>query len=221
MDAFFASVEQHDDPELRGRPVLVGHDGPRGVVAAASYEARTFGCHSAQPIAVAKRCCPDAIIVPGRGSRYREVSRQVFDILHRFSPLVEPLSIDEAFLDITGSLRLFGSPCDIALVIKKTIREMTGVSASIGVAPNKFLAKLASDMDKPDGLAVLDESNLGDVLPDLAISRMWGVGPITEQKLRRLDIRTFGDLADMPAETPRRVRRTARRVHAAAGPRLR
>src|SRR5688572_28090589 len=150
MDAFFASVEQLDDPRLRGRPVLVGHDGPRGVVAAASYEARVFGCRSAQPMAVAKRLCPHAVVVRGHFDRYREESHKVFGILERFTPMVEPLSIDEAFLDVTASQRIFGKPDEIARRIKDQIRAETKLTASVGVAPNKFLAKLASDMDKPD-----------------------------------------------------------------------
>src|SRR5688500_8114444 len=144
MDAFFASVEQLDDPRLRGKPVLVGGDGPRGVVAAASYEARVFGCHSAQPMAIAKRLCPQAIVVRGHFDRYREESRKVFTILERFTPAVEPVSIDEAFLDVTASQPIFGEPETIARRIKDRILSETKLTGSVGVAPNKFLAKLAS-----------------------------------------------------------------------------
>ncbi len=201
MDAFFASVEQRDDPALRGKPVLVGGSGRRGVIAAASYEARVFGCRSAQPTAVARRLCPSAIIVKPRGRRYREVSREVFDCFQAVTPLVEPLSVDEAFLDVTGSRRLLGTPETIARDLKHEIRRQTQLTASIGVAPNKFLAKLASDLDKPDGLTIVPASQIEDFLAPLAISRMWGVGQATEARLNGLGIRTFGDLQSWPAET--------------------
>src|SRR5688500_4191878 len=155
MDAFFASVEQLDDPALRGKPVLVGHDGPRGVVAAASYESRVYGCRSAQPISVAKRLCPHALIVPGRFHRYREISRLAFAAFNEVTPVVEPLSIDEAFLDATGSIRLLGPAEQIGERLRQRVQQMTGVTASVGVAPNKFLAKLASDMNKPNGLTII------------------------------------------------------------------
>src|ERR1700683_3318530 len=148
MDAFFASIEQMDDPRLRGKPVLVGYDGPRGVVAAASYEARKFDCHSAQPMSIAKRRCPHAMIVPVRFDRYREISQRMFVIFDEFSPLVEPVSVDEAFLDLTGTEKLLGQAADVARRLKQRIRSELSLTASIGVAPNKFLAKLASDLKK-------------------------------------------------------------------------
>lgn len=194
MDAFFASVEQLDNPALRGKPVLVGHDGPRGVVAAASYESRVFGCHSAQPIAVAKRLCPQAIIVPGRFSRYRTMSGIIFRIFQEFTPLVEPLSIDEAFLDVTGSLRLLGTPEKIARTLKARIKAATGLNASVGVAPNKFLAKLASDMDKPDGLTVIRAEDVDRILLPMPVGRIYGIGPKTAARLEGIGIRTIGDL---------------------------
>ena len=195
MDAFFASVEMLDDPALRGRPVLVGHDGSRGVVAAASYEARTFGCHSAQPMAVARRLCPQAVVCPVRFDRYRQLSRAVFDVFDRFTPVVEPLSVDEAFLDLTGTERLLGpDPVAIARNLKSQIKNETGLTASVGVAPNKFLAKLASDLEKPDGLAVITPDTLDAVLLPLPVERVWGVGPATAARLRALNIRTFADL---------------------------
>ncbi len=190
MDAFFASVEQFDDPTLRGKPVLVGG----GVVTAASYEARKFGCHSAQPIQEARRLCPQAIIVRGRHQRYSEISRQIFDIFHDFTPLVQGLSIDEAFLDVTGSKRLLGDAVSIGRTIKSRIRDEIGITASVGVAPNKFLAKLASDLDKPDGLTIIKEDDIDTLVAGLPIKRMWGVGPVTEKKLIKLGIKTFGDL---------------------------
>src|SRR5687767_12173421 len=155
MDAFYASVEMLDRPELRGKPVLVGSDRPRGVVAAASYEARRFGCRSAQPMAVALRMCPHAAVVPPHGARYAEVSQQVFSILEDVSPLVEPLSIDEAFVDVTGTERLLGPAEVVARRIKERVHAELRLTASVGIAPNKFLAKLASDLEKPDGLTVV------------------------------------------------------------------
>lgn len=203
MDAFFASVEQRDNPQYRGKPLLVGGSGPRGVVAAASYEARTFGCHSAQPTAVALRLCPDAIIVSGRHSDYKAISRQVFDILERFSPAIQPISIDEAFLDVTGSLKLFGSAIDIAKEIRRLVHEETQLTCSVGVAPNKFLAKLASDMDKPDGLFVIEPDQIQQTLDPLHVTKLPGVGPSAERSLARLGIRTVRDLRSVPVVTLR------------------
>ena len=195
LDAFFASVEVLDDSALHGRPVLVGHDGPRGVVAAASYEARAFGCHSAQPMAVALRLCPQAIVRPVRSHRYRQLSRAVFDVFDRFTPVVEPLSMDEAFLDLTGTERLLGpDPVGVGRDVKRQVRAATGLTASVGVAPNKFLAKLASDLQKPDGLAVITPATVDAVLLPLPIERLWGVGPATAAKLRGMNVRTFADL---------------------------
>jgi DNA polymerase-4 len=203
MDAFFASVEQRDNPDLRGKPVLVGGSGPRGVVAAASYEARKFGCHSAQPTAIALRNCPNAIVVSGRHSDYKAVSRQVFAILERFSPAIQPISIDEAFLDVTGSLKLFGSPVEIAKEIRRMVQEETRLTCSVGVAPNKFLAKLASDLDKPDGLTVIDPERIQETLDPLPVTKLWGVGPSAERTLARLGVRTVRDLRCVPVETLR------------------
>ena len=200
MDAFFASVEQLDHPELRGKPVLVGYAGPRGVVAAASYESREFGCRSAQPMAVALRQCPHAVVMPVRFSRYREVSGQVFQILESCTPLVEPLSVDEAFLDVTASQRLLGEPEAIARRIKDQILATTRLTASIGVSCNKFLAKLASDLRKPDGLVVVRPEEALDVLAPLPINRLWGVGPKTAARLEGLGIKTVGELRKLPFE---------------------
>ncbi|MBI1373731.1 MAG: DNA polymerase IV [Phycisphaera sp.] len=200
MDAFFASIEQLDFPELRGRPVLVGYDGPRGVVAAASYEARRFGCHSAQPMSIARRRCPDAVIQPVRGRRYRELSQAIFAILDDFSPLVEPLSIDEAFIDLTGTGRLLGDPVDVCRAIRQRIRDEVQLTASVGLAPNKFLAKIASDLDKPDGLTVIKHAEVDARLAPLPIGRLWGVGPVTEKKLQAIGVRTIGDLHRKPRD---------------------
>ncbi len=195
MDAFYASVEQRDRPELRGQPVLVGHDGPRGVVAAASYEARKYGCRSAQPMSRAKRMCPHAIIVPGDMRRYAEASGRMFAILEESVPVVEPLSIDEAFLDLTGTARVLGDPVAFAERLRARIRAEIGLTASVGVAPNKFLAKLASDIDKPDGLTVVPRRGTSEWLAPLPIERLWGVGPKTAERLRKAGLHTFGDVA--------------------------
>jgi DNA polymerase-4 len=200
MDAFFASVEVLDNPALAGKPVLVGHDGPRGVVAAASYEARKFGCHSAQPMIVAKRLCPHAVIVAGHHGRYREMSDQVFAIFERFTPLIQPLSIDEAFLDVTGSLRALGPAEQIARQIKDAIRRETGLTGSVGVAPNKFLAKLASDLEKPDGLTIIRPADIDRILLPLSIGKIWGIGPKTAKMLEALNIKTIADLRRMSIE---------------------
>lgn len=197
MDAFFASVEQRDHPEWRGQPLLVGYDGPRGVVTAASYEARQFGCHSAQPMAIARRMCPHAIIAPIRGSAYHEASRQVFEILESVTPIVEPLSIDEAFLDVTGSIALFGEPTAIAHQLKTRISAEIGLTASVGVAPNKFLAKLASDMDKPDGLTVIPADRINEIIGPLPVERLWGVGQVTAKRLHQHGIMVFRDLIEL------------------------
>lgn len=194
MDAFYAAVEQRDNPGLRGKPVLVGGDPRgRGVVSTASYEARPFGCRSAMPMSQAIRLCPQAIIVRPRMQRYVEVSQQVFEILETVTPLIEPLSIDEAFLDVTGSQRLLGDGPTIARDIRRRVQERTQLTASVGVAPSKFVAKLASDLKKPDGLVIVRPGEVLDFLADLPLSRLWGAGPVTQRKFDSLRIRTFGD----------------------------
>jgi len=200
MDAFYPAVEVLDNPELKGKPVIVGGSRERGVVSSASYEARKFGVHSAQPMATAMRLCPKGIFLSGRMSRYKEVSKQVFEIFYRFTPLVEPLSIDEAFLDVTGSERLLGKPVEIAKKIKQVVFEETGLTVSAGVAPSKFVAKIASDIDKPDGLTVVPHGKVREFLDPLPVKKMWGVGKKTQEALARLNIRTFRDLRQMPVK---------------------
>jgi DNA polymerase-4 len=198
LDAFYASVEVLDDPSLRGKPVIVGGSERRGVVSAASYEARAFGVHSAMPTATAKRRCPQGVFLPVRMGRYKEASEKVFAIFRRFTPLVEPLSIDEAFLDVTGCERLFGSAEDVARKIREAVREETGLTVSAGVAPNKFLAKIASDLSKPDGLTVVPPGGEVAFLDPLPVGKLWGVGKVTEQALRGRGIRRIGDLRRVP-----------------------
>ena len=195
MDAFFASVEQRDHEEYRGKPVIVGGLGPRGVVSTASYEARKFGVHSAQAMAIARRRCPNAIFLHPDHARYSDVSRQIFSILSRFSPVIEQLSIDEGFLDLTGMERLMDNPRTYGEEIKRAVREETGLTASVGIAPNKFLAKLASDLEKPDGLVVIRPEDVEKVLAPLPVSRIFGVGKKTEARLAALGFRTIGQLA--------------------------
>jgi DNA polymerase IV len=201
MDAFFASVEARDDPSLRGLPVLVGFPGKRGVVCAASYEARRFGCRSAQPMAIALRKCPEAKVVVPRHERYAEVSRAVFEIFARFTPLVEGLSIDEAFLDLGGTERLHGSPRIVAERIRASVREELGLSCSVGLASVKFIAKIASDQNKPDGLTEVAPGTERAFLEPLPIRKLWGIGPRTEAALQRYGIRTVGDLARLGEAT--------------------
>jgi len=198
LDAFFASVEQRDNPELLGKPVLVGGDGGRGVVAAASYEARVFGVHSAMPMITARRLCPDAIVVPHRMEAYSEASASFFEILDDFSPVVEGLSIDEAFLDLSGSERLLGKPSIVASQIKARVRSELSLIASVGIAPTKFVAKIASDIRKPDGLFIVEEHEVLDFLHPLPVSRLWGVGSVTQEKLKSMGLRYIGDIAGYP-----------------------
>ncbi len=194
MDAFFASVEELDDPSLRGKPLVVGGASRRGVVAAASYAAREYGVRSAMPMAEARRRCPRLVVVPPRGGRYAQVSEQVFDVFYRYTPLVEGLSVDEAFLDVTGSRSLFGDGTAIARRIREDVRESTGLTCSAGVATSKFVAKIASDMNKPDGITIVPDDVAGFLAP-LPIERMWGIGPKTAPTLRALGYATLGDLA--------------------------
>lgn len=197
MDAFFAAVEQRDRPELRGQPVVVGAPpDQRGVVSTCSYEARKFGVHSAMPSREAFRLCPQAVFLPPDMPRYAAVSRQVFAIFERFTPLVEPVSIDEAFLDVTGAKRLFGEPDAIAITIRAAIREEIGLTASVGVAGNKFLAKLASESHKPDGLTVVprDRAALLAFLEPLPVGRLWGVGKVMRELLENHGFRVIGDI---------------------------
>ncbi len=202
MDAFYASVEQRDNPELKGKPVIVaGSPDGRGVVSAASYEARTFGVHSAMPAARAHRLCPGGIFLPVRMSRYVEVSRHIREIFHRYTPEVEPLSLDEAFMDVTGCLRLFGSAEAIGRSIKADIGNECQLVASVGIAENKFLAKLASDLDKPDGFVIITAENAQSVLDPLDIRRIWGIGKVTARSLQNAGISTVAQLRN----TPRRV----------------
>jgi DNA polymerase-4 len=216
MDAFYASVEQRDRPELRGRPVIVGADPKgRGVVSAASYEARPYGVHSAMPIGKAARLCPHAVFLPVDMGKYARVSARIMAILGRFSPLVEPLSIDEAFLDLTGTEGLFGTPLEAARAIKARIRDEVDLIASVGVAPNKFLAKVASDLGKPDGLVEVRAGAEAAFLAPLPIRRLWGVGPATERELATLGILRIGQLARIPVEIlERRFGRTGTHLHA-------
>jgi DNA polymerase-4 len=200
LDAFYASVEVLDDPSLEGKPVIVGGSERRGVVCAASYEARKFGVHSAQPTATAKRLCPQGIFLPVRMERYRELSDRVFEIFRRFTPLVEALSIDEAFLDVTASTRLFGEAERIARSIKTCVRKETGLTVSAGVASNKLVAKIASDLRKPDGLLVVPRGSERKFLAPLPVGSLWGVGKVTREALRRMGVATIGDLSGIPLE---------------------
>src|SRR5262245_37769888 len=200
MDAFFASVGQRDRPEPRGKPLLVGSRERRGVVAAASYEARRSGCRSAMPMAQALRLCPSAVVVTPRGDRYVEASDRVFGILAAVSPAVEPLSIDEAFVDVTGAARLLGSARVVAEGIRKRIRAEIDLPASVGIAPNKFLAKLASDLAQPNGIREIDADNLDSTLLPLPIERLPGVGPVTGERMRAAGLATIGAVRATPIE---------------------
>ena len=195
MDAFYASIEQRDNPQLLGVPVIVGGLSNRGVVATASYEARKFGVHSAMSMVEARRRCPQAVCITPDHRKYSFVSAQIRNILDRYSPLVEPLSLDEAFLDVTGMDGLYAEPADIARSIKADIKEQLQLTASAGVAVNKFLAKLASDLQKPDGLYVIRPGEEAKVLDGLPIRRLWGVGEVTAANIAKLGIRTIGQFA--------------------------
>jgi DNA polymerase-4 len=195
MDAFYASVEQRDDPRLRGRPVIVGGHAQRGVVLAASYEVRPFGVRSAMPMARALRLAPDAVVVPPRMRAYADASERVFDILHSVTPLVEALSLDEAFLDVTASSQLFGTAAEIAALLRRRIAEELGLPSSAGIADVKFLAKIASDLAKPNGQLEVAPGTGAAFLAPLPISKLWGVGPKSEARLKLLGFRLIGDLA--------------------------
>ena len=199
MDAFFASIEQRDDPSLKGRPVIVGADPKkgrgRGVVSTCSYEARKFGIHSAMPISIAYQRCPQAAFILPDMKRYGEASRSIYRIFYDFTPDIEPVGIDEAFLDITGSYKIFGTPRETALLIKKRIKEETLLAASVGLAPTKMAAKIASDLEKPDGMVEVSREKLCDFLWPLGINRLWGLGKKTEAVLRDKGINTINELA--------------------------
>ena len=201
MDAFYASVEQLDNPWLKGKCVIVGGTSNRGVVSAASYEARRYGVHSAMPVFQAKQKCPDGIFIPPRMQRYKEVSRKIMAILKEFTPLVEPVSIDEAYLDISASTQLHGDPEDIALQIKAEIKDSVNLTCSVGVASLKFLAKIASDMNKPDGLTVILPDDVPRFIERLPIQKVPGVGKKTFQQLELMGIKTLGDIKTFPKQT--------------------
>ena len=201
LDAFYASVEQLEDPSLVGKPVIVGGLGPRGVVAAASYEARRFGVYSATPMARARRLCPDGVFLASRFDLYNEKSREVMCILRSFTPIVEPIASDEAFLDVAGVARTHGRGYDCAVAIRRRVREETGLTASVGVAVTKLLAKLASDLAKPDGLLVVAPGSELEFLHPLPVERLWGVGPATSKRLAGLGVVTVGELAALPEAT--------------------
>jgi DNA polymerase IV len=201
MDAFYASVEQLDDPRLKNKCVIVGGTSNRGVVSAASYEARQFGVRSAMPIYQAKQKCPHGIFVPPRMNRYQEVSKKIMAVLRDFSPLVEPVSIDEAYIDITGCQRLFGEPQEIAQQIKRKIKETVNLTCSVGVAPNKFLAKIASDLQKPDGLTWIPADKVAAFVEALPVEKVPGVGRKMYRQLELLGIQTLGDVQRLPQKT--------------------
>jgi len=194
MDAFYASVEMIDRPELKGKAVIVGGNSLRGVVSAASYEARRYGVHSAMPIATARRHCPHGIFLPVRMKRYQEISRQIMAIFREITPLVEPISVDEAFLDVTACQVIYGKASEISVEIKKIILSTTGLTASAGVATSKLLAKIASDLQKPDGLVIVPPGTEEAFLEKLPIDKLWGVGKVTRQELHKLGIKTIGDI---------------------------
>ncbi|MCK4259009.1 MAG: DNA polymerase IV [Halanaerobiales bacterium] len=202
MDAFFAAVEQRDNPELIGKPVIVGGSDPnsRGVVSTCSYEARKYGIHSAMPLREAYRRCPEGVYLNGSLRKYNQVSKQIKEIFFRFTPLVEPLSLDEAFLNVQGCERLFGNSVEIGLKIKDLIEEELNLVASVGVAPNKFLAKLSSDLEKPDGFVVITKDKIEEVLWPLPVTRLWGVGQKTAEYLISKGIKTIGMLAKLDPE---------------------
>jgi DNA polymerase IV len=198
MDAFYASVEQRDDPSLVGKPLIVGGTAGRGVVAAASYEVRKYGVHSAMPMSTALRLCPHAVCVRPRMARYKEASDQVFSVFHEITPIVQGLSLDEAFLDVTASQQLFGDAVGIARRIKGRIKEITGLTASVGVASNKLVAKIASDLDKPDGLTIVPEGRIQAVLDPLSVRRLPGLGRKSGEKVEAAGIHTLGELRVAP-----------------------
>ncbi|CAB4769364.1 MAG: DNA polymerase IV [Actinobacteria bacterium] len=200
MDAFFASVAERDNPELKGKPVVIGM-GARGVVSAANYEARKFGIHSAMPVGRARRLAPHAIFLPVDMARYQEVSEHVMEIFHSFTPWVEPISLDEAFLDVTGSQKLLGTGREIAVAIRKKVEEQEGITCSVGIAPSKFIAKLASAHCKPNGMLEITADRILTFLHPLPIQAMWGVGPKTAETLERLGLRTIEDIAKLPRTT--------------------
>ena len=202
MDAFYASVEQRDNPEYQGRPVIVGGLSSRGVVATASYEARAFGVHSAMSMAKARELCPDGIYVKPRFAQYQAVSAQIHEIMQRYTPYIEPLSLDEAFLEMTGFTTGFASPYELAKQIKADILTATNLVASVGMAPNKFLAKLASDLRKPNGLMVIAYGKEAAVLAPLPITRLWGIGRQTAKRLRDAGFQKIGDIAALPDSKP-------------------
>ena len=205
MDAFFASIEQHDNPEYKGKPVIVGSDPKqgkgRGVVSACSYEARKYGIHSAMPISIAYKKCPQGIFQPVNMNRYIEISNKLLQIFKRFTPNIEQISIDEAFLDISGSYQLFGTPEETCYQIKQTIKKETGLTASTGMAPNKMTAKIASDLEKPDGAVFVKHGQVKEFLKDLPTGRLWGVGEKTRLSLEKIGIKTIGDIAKSERKT--------------------
>jgi DNA polymerase-4 len=215
MDAFYASVEQRDRPALRGRPVIVGASpGGRGVVSAASYEARRFGVRSAMPISRAVRLCPQGVYLPVDMDKYQRVSAEIMAILREFSPLVEPVSVDEAFVDLAGTETLFGPPAEAVRTIKTRIRAETGLTASAGLAANKFVAKVASDLRKPDGLVVVPAGTEASFLAPLPVERLWGVGRVLAEALAGMGIATIGQLQGMPLSTlERRFGEHGRHLH--------
>lgn len=213
MDAFFAAIEQRDRPDLRGKPVIVGGDGPRSVVSTCSYEARRFGVHSAMPGTTARKLCPQGVFLPVRSEVYGRVSRQVQDVFHRYTPLVEPLSLDEAFLDVTGSSRLFGDGETIARSIKADVLKETQLTISVGVAPCKYVAKVASDLDKPDGLVIVPAGSVTDFLAPLPVSFLWGAGKGMQERLARHGLKTIGDVQQRSAEDLQRLLGDAAGLH--------
>ena len=216
MDAFYASVELRDRPDLAGQPVIVGATASRGVVLSASYEARAFGVHSAMPVTRARRLCPQAVFIPPRHHAYAAVSKEVMEVFRSVTPAVEPLALDEAFLDVSGAIRRLGPPARIGALIRATIAEQQGITCSVGVAPSKFIAKLASTRSKPDGLLIVPADGVLEFLHPLPVAALWGVGEQTGHVLARLGLRTVRDLAEIPVGTLQRELGASLGAHLAA-----